>query len=212
MQERPQNFDELREDPEATLVAPRFDAEEARRAEPVVPLAETRAHAPNVNARAVTRRGPRRSWPTALLAVVMLAVVAAGAVVATKVMRRPLPDANAQTEAVPPQAEVAPPETAEATRPQEASPAAHSARGEASAKRPSRTPRGRETEAGMILAPNEILRGDDEDSDDEDDERRDRAKERRRERGDDEAEKEMRKALKRAKGKAPRLVGVLTGP
>jgi hypothetical protein len=40
MQERPENFKAPDEDPEATLVTPRFDEEETRRAHPVVPLAE----------------------------------------------------------------------------------------------------------------------------------------------------------------------------
>jgi type IV secretory pathway VirB10-like protein len=209
MQERPQNFSEVDEEPEATLVTPRFDAEEARRAEPVVPLSETHAR---------PRRGPRRSWATALLAVVLLAAVAAGGVLASKVLRRPQTNAPAQTEAAP-----APPQTADAPQPQETTPAPQEAppaapqmpREEASAKRPPRAPRdSREREAGerVLPAPAQIPRGAVEDSGDRDDERRGHAREKRRGREDDDAEKETRKAPKHAKSKVPRLVDVLTGP
>ncbi|MCA1619352.1 MAG: hypothetical protein LC795_08600, partial [Acidobacteria bacterium] len=76
MRQRPENFNPADGDPEATLVAPRFDDEEARRAHPVVPLAAAHARAPHAGARA--RRGARRSWPPALLAVALLAAVAVG--------------------------------------------------------------------------------------------------------------------------------------
>ncbi|HEX6185714.1 MAG TPA: hypothetical protein VFZ44_17630, partial [Pyrinomonadaceae bacterium] len=113
MRERPENFNDAGGDPEATLVAPRFDAEEARRAHPVVPLAE--AHDPFVNQpRARARRGPRRPWPPALLAVALLAVFAAGGVVASKVLRRTQPS---------PAAAVAPAQAVEApTEPQTTAP------------------------------------------------------------------------------------------
>lgn len=244
MQQRPQNFEDVDGDPEATLITPRFDAEEARRASPVVPLPGTHARtpffaahagtpfteaqrgAPYVNAHVAPRRGPRRSWPTALIAVALLAAVAAGAVVATTVLRRPLSSEPAQTESnapaqteaapAPSQTEAAPAHTADVPQPQEASPASEAPREEARVRRPSRQPREARGREGMILAPAEIVRGDDEDSDDRDRERRGRGRDGRRERDDDEAEKEMRKALKRAKehakGKAPRLVDVLTGP
>jgi hypothetical protein len=227
MQERPQNIDGMGEDPEATLVAPRFDAEEARRAHPVVPLVETNTRASFANAPVWLRRGPRRSWPTAMLAVVMLAAAAAGGALATKVLR-PQASAPVQTEAAPVQTEVTPAQaeaapaasptgdasqplpTKEARQSQEASPAPQAPPEEARAKQTPRESRERESEAGMLAAPAAILRRAAEDSDDKGDERRGRGK--RRERGDDEAEKEMRKALKHAKGKAPRLVDVLTGP
>ena len=40
MPERPQNFDEVGDESEVTLATPRFDADEARHANPVVPLEE----------------------------------------------------------------------------------------------------------------------------------------------------------------------------
>ena len=40
MQERPQNFDEADDESEVTLATPRFDDDEARHANPVVPLEE----------------------------------------------------------------------------------------------------------------------------------------------------------------------------
>ena len=223
MQERFDNFEGASEDPEATLVTPRFDAEEARRAHPVVPLAE--ADAPYVSARVRQRRGPRRSWPTALIAVVMLAAVATGGVVATKIMRRAYPTAPAQTQAAPEQTEGAPAQTQaaqtenpaapsttnDAPRPEESSAATQAPREEAQAKRPSRTPhesRERENEAGVLAAPAEMLRRAAEDSDDRDEDRRDRDREKR----DDEAEKRMRKALKHAKNNGARLVDVIVNP
>jgi hypothetical protein len=244
MQERPQNFDGMGEDPESTLVAPRFDAEEARRAHPVVPLVETQGRGPYVNAGVWPRRGPRRSWPTALLAIVLLAAAAAGGALATKVLRRPQASAPAQTEAAPAQTDAtteaapaqtesvpthadgaaaqaqaeaapAPSQSADAPRTEQASPAPQAPSEEARVKRHSRAPREsreREREAGMIAAPAEIPRRAAEDSDDRDEGHHGRGREKRRERGDDEAEKEIRKALKHSKGKAPRLVDVLTGP
>src|SRR5215216_7452460 len=49
MRERPENFN-TDNDTEATLVAPRFDADDARRAHPVVPLAEAPPSAPFASA------------------------------------------------------------------------------------------------------------------------------------------------------------------
>src|SRR3712207_2259468 len=113
MQKRPPNFDGMGEEPGATLVTPRFAAEEGRHAHPVVPPVETDAGTPSVekrtrasysNAHVRPRRGPRRSWPTATLVILMLAAAAAGGVVATKVFR-PQAAAPAQTEFAPAQAE-----------------------------------------------------------------------------------------------------------
>ncbi|HJQ34925.1 MAG TPA: hypothetical protein VJ866_22440 [Pyrinomonadaceae bacterium] len=231
MQERFDNLEGASEDPEATLVTPRFDAEEARRAHPVVPLAEADASYGSTHVR--WRRGPRRSWPTALIAVVMLAAVATAGVVATKVMRRSYPTAPAQTQAAPAQTEgmprqdtpaqvqttqaetaPAPSTTNDAPGPEETSAATQPPREEARAKRPSRTPREsreREGEAGVLAAPAEILRRAAADSD-EDEDRGGRDREKRRERDDDEAEKRMHKALKHSKSKVPRLVDVIVNP
>jgi hypothetical protein len=211
MREFQQDFKANDDESEATLVTPRFDAEEARRAHPVVPLEEARA--PYAEAR--RRRGPRRSWPTAIAAVALFAVVAAGAALATRVLRRTQPAPPAQAVVSP-----APEPAAEAPQRHQTEPAQQPApREEARAKQTSRAPRlarerGDEREAAPAPPATLAVAGDAEESDDKGDERRGRggAKERRRGREQDEAEKEMRKALKHAKSKVPRLVDVLTGP
>jgi hypothetical protein len=202
MQGRPENFNPAGEDPEATLVTPRFDEEEARRAHPVVPLAEAPARASYTHApRARRVRGARRSWMPALLAVGLLVVAAVGGAITTQVMRSPrAQQAQEQTQAAPVQTAEAPPQpstpvTAEA--PREEAPAVSP---------PPRNARTRRARAATTLAA-EPGRG--AADDDEDEELREIREEIRRER-----EKEMRKAFKRAKeqakDKAPRLVDVLT--
>ena len=199
MRQRPENFKAADEDPEATLVAPRFDADDARRAHPVVPLAEAPQRARRV-------RNSRRAWTPALLAVALLAVAAIGGAVATKVLQSP------RAERVQEQTQSAPVQTAEAPPPRPSTPtAAEATREDATAARPAtrdaRTRRARDDEAATPAAePARVDVGDDEDR-----EARGKA-EKRRGREDDEVEKEVRKALKRAKGKAPRLVDVLTSP
>ncbi|HEX8291482.1 MAG TPA: hypothetical protein VF570_07005, partial [Pyrinomonadaceae bacterium] len=113
MRERPENFNAAGEDPEATLVAPRFDADDARRAHPVVPLAAAPPLASHVR-----RRAPRRSWTPALFAVALLAVAAVGGAVATRVMQSPGAE-QAQEQSAPARAAEAPPQAlpAEATPP-----------------------------------------------------------------------------------------------
>ena len=196
MKQRPENL-EAAEDPEATLVAPRFDADDARRANPVIRLAEATErtqYAPRV----WRARGARRSWMTALLAVALLAVAAIGGALVTKVMQGPRAEqTQEQTQAVPVQAAEAPP-------PQPSTPAVAEAPREeepVAAKPTPRTRRARTTDAAVTT---EI--GDNEDWDS-----RDKASKKRREREED-VEKELRKALKRPKGKDARLVDVLTGP
>lgn len=106
MQERPQNFDEVGDESEVTLAAPRFDADEARRANPVIPLEEIPA------GRARFRAGARR-WPLSLIVVTLLAVAALGAVAAS-VLRRahtttPVPaSAEATQDQQPSQTDAAP--------------------------------------------------------------------------------------------------------
>ena len=192
MRQRPENFNPAGGDPEATLVAPRFDDEEARRAHPVVPLAA--AHAPYAGARA--RRDTRLSWPPALLAVALLAAVAVGAVASMVLRRTPSnpPAAAAPARAADAPAQVEPPTAAPAPR-------------EVADTRPApRVTRNRRAEDAPVRAHVEW-----EDSDDRDEDRRGK-RGGRRERREDEAEKEMRKVLKRAKDKAPRLVDVLVNP
>jgi hypothetical protein len=218
MQERPENFNAAGGESEATLVAPRFDAEEARHAHPVVPLAEAPTRAPFVTSRARARRGLRLSWPPALLAVALLAAAAVGGAVATKVFRTPQPNpaAAAQAPAAPDPAPTA--ETpAEAPPEAQAPPAAAAPREETQAnQQPPRTSPvrdGAEEEARAAAAvPPRIRRDDGKAFEGEDESRRGRGKgrESRRAREEDDVEKEIRKTLKDAKGKAPRLVDVIT--
>lgn len=212
MQQRPDKFDMADGETEATLVAPRFDAEEARRAHPVVPLAEAGATAPH--AAAYARRGLRRSWPTALLAVALLAVAAVGGAVASMYMRRApstptaaqTPEAVAPAQAAEVPAQVEPPPVVPATT-----------REVADAKSETRAPkesRARREEDAPVRARSEDVHDDRKGFEDEDKRGRGRGKgrERRGGRGEDEVEKGMNKALKRARDKAPRLVDVLVHP
>ncbi|MET0626210.1 MAG: hypothetical protein ABW250_24970 [Pyrinomonadaceae bacterium] len=220
MQQRPEKFKTADGDPEATLVAPRFDDEEARRAHPVVPLAEAGARAPHTGAYA--RHGLRRSWPTALLAVALLAVAAVGGAVATMFMRRApsnAPAAQTPTALAPEQAAEAPaqevpaqvePPPVVATRREVAD---TNPRVVADTKPEARAPResqARRDESAPVRARDDGGRDDRKVFEDED--KRGKGRGRGRERGEDEGEKEMRKALKRARDKAPRLVDVLVNP
>lgn len=197
MRQRPESFKAADEDPEATLVTPRFDADDARRAHPVVPFAEaTRSDAPRT-----ARLGrPRRSWTPALFAVALLAVAALGGAVATKVWQSPREQRlQEQTQAASAQAAEAPPQPSTPTAgetPREDAPTA------GPETRAARTRRARPAAATLPAAAFER---------DEAEGRRGKALEKRREHEDD-LDKEMRKALKRAKGKAPRLVDILTSP
>jgi len=207
MRERPENLNDTGGDPEATLVTPRFDAEEASRAHPVVPLAE--AHDPFVNRpRARARRGPRRPWPPALLAVALLAVFAAGGIVASKVLRRAEPNpAAAQAPAA-----VEPVQAAETPAAPQTPPAAEAPREVADTKPEPRAPRVRRAEDAGATARAEAARADNEDFEDRNEGRRDKGRGKRRERAEDDGENEMRQAIKDAKKKVPRLVDVLVKP
>jgi hypothetical protein len=222
MQERPEKFNAAKGESEATLVAPRFDAEEARRAHPVVPLAEARPRAPLADARAHPRGGGRRSLTPALIAVALLASAAVGGAVATKVFPGPQSDpaaAQAPAEAAPAQAaEVAAevqarpetPPTADVPREVVDTP-----REEAGTKPEARTPRvtrARRAEDAGVPARVEAVRDQAEDFEGVDEGRRGRGRGKRRERVEDDGEKEMRRVLKRAKDKAPRLIDVLVNP
>jgi hypothetical protein len=216
MQERPENFNDTGGDAEPTLVTPRFDAEEASRAHPVVPLAEAREPFAN-HPRARARRGPRRPWPPALLAVVLLAVFAAGGVVASKVLRRAQPSpaaAQAPAAVAPAQAAEAP---AEPTTEPQTPPAVtgtttpvEAPREVADTKPEPRAPRVRRSEDAGVVARDAAAR--DDDFDDRNEGRRDKRRGKRRERAEDDGEKEMRQMVKDAKKKVPRLVDVLVRP
>lgn len=204
MSQRPENFKAVDEDPDATLIAPRFDADDARRANPVVPLAEAPA-------RARRARAPRRSWMPALLAVVLLAFAALGGAVAMKVMQGPRAERVPEVEQVTEQTQAAPAPTAEAPPPQPSTPAntTVAAREEASAKPASRETQTRRTRAAAP-APVAVEPAREDADEDEHEDRRGKSSGRRRGH-EDEVEKAMRETLKRAKkGKAPRLVDVLT--
>ncbi|HEX8187520.1 MAG TPA: hypothetical protein VF586_04160 [Pyrinomonadaceae bacterium] len=204
MRQRPENFNPADEDPEATLVAPRFDEDDARRAHPLVPFA--RARAPRVT----RARAPRRSWTNALMAVALFAVAALGGALATKFMQGQPAERVREAEQVQEQTQAAPVRTAQAAPPpQPSAPQAADAPREdaATAEAMSREARTRHARAAASVVRAEPAR---EDAYDEEERgRRAKASEKRRER-EDEVEKEMRKALKRARGKAPRLVDVLT--
>src|SRR5947209_3584568 len=108
MQERPQNFDGVDDESEVTLAAPRFDADEARRAHPVVPLEEIPAGRHAVRGRALFRVGARRRWPLSLLAAALLAVAAFGGIVALRRAHTATPapaSADAAQNQQPPQAD-----------------------------------------------------------------------------------------------------------
>lgn len=207
MSQRPENFNPADEDPEATLVAPRFDADDARRAHPVVPLAEAPTRARRV-------RAPRRSWMPALLAVALLVVAALGGAVATMFMQGSRAERVREAEQVPEQTPAAPARAAEeAPTPQPSTPATAKVEPseEASAKPAPRDTQTRRTRANAP-APVAVEPAREDADEDEREDRRGRSSGRRREREDreDEVEKELRKALKHGKGKAPRLVDVLT--
>jgi hypothetical protein len=74
-------------EPEETLVAPRFDAEAAETAHPVVPLAQAQGRPPT-----------KRPWPLALIVVSVLAVAAAGAIVSALYRRSQSSSAPTPTE------------------------------------------------------------------------------------------------------------------
>jgi cytoskeletal protein RodZ len=238
MHERSQNFNAGEGESEDTLIAPRFDAEEARHAHPVVPLEETRPRTSFVNTRASFmntpasfRSGFKRSWPLSLMVVALIAVGAVGGAVATKVLRRPnvSPTAQAPVETAPAQTTV-PARTSDAPTQSNISSAATTSAAPVSTapvsqedmrmKRPSHTSRSVREQShegdADISVPAESVRGNDRDFKEEGEGRRDHGREREKRHGHDDnggdGEKEMRKASKHAKGKSPRLVDVLTNP
>lgn len=202
MSQRPENFKAADEAPETTLVTPRFDAEEARRAHPVVPLAE-----------APTRvRAPQRSWTPALLVVVLLVVAALGGAFVTKLMQGPRAERVQEAEQIREQTPATPVQTTEAPQPSTPTPASTevTSREDKSAKPASRDTQTRRTQT-VAPAPVAVERAREDAEDDEHEDRRGKGSRKRRGHDDDEVEKAMHETLKRAKkGKAPRLVDVLT--
>lgn len=202
MSQRPENFKGADEDTSATLVAPRFDDDDARRANPVVPLVEAPARERRV-------RATRRSWTPALLAVALLALAALGGAFIMNLVQGPRAERVQEAEQVPEQNQSVPARTAE-TPPQPSTPAATQAapREEALAKPASRDTQTRHARA-VAPVPVAVEPAREEVEEDEHEDRRGKGSRKRRGH-EDEVEQEMRKALKRARGKAPRLVDVLT--
>lgn len=204
MSQRPENFKAADEDPDVTLATPRFDDAAARRAHPVVPLAEAPTRTRRV-------RATRRSWTPALVAVLLLVGAALGGALATKFMQGPRAESAQEAEQAPQeQAPTTPARTAEAPRPQPSAPAVAEAarREEAPVKPASRDTQTRRARANAP-APAAVEPAREDADEDEDEDRRGKGSGRRRGREDD-VEKDLRKALKRGKGKAPRLVDVIT--
>ena len=213
MKQRPENLSAAGGDPEATLVTPRFDEAEASRANPVVPLAEADRHAPYGHPRSSARRGIPRSWTPALLAVVLLASVAAGGIIASKVFTRAQPEpaaAELPAAVAPAQAEEAPAHTEQPAAEVEAPREVADTNPEPRAPRVTRERRDEEDAPVPVRV--EPARVDAEDLEDKG--RRGKGRKKQRARADDDdGEKEIRQAIKRAaKDKAPRLVDVLVTP
>jgi hypothetical protein len=135
---------------------------------------------------------------------VLLAVFAAGGVVASKVLRRTQPNPAA---AQAPAAAVAPAQAAEAPAPPETTAPVEAPREVANTKPEPRATRVRRAEDAGAIA-----RADAEEFEDEDEGRRDRGRGKRRKHVEDDGEKEMRQIVKDAKKKVPRLVDVLVKP
>lgn len=205
MQERSQIFDEDDES-ETTLVTPRFDADETRRAHPVVPLEAVRAKTDDALSRKTFRVGARRFWPLSLVVVILLAVAAVGGI-ATKVLRR----ARAPQAAPAPAVTVQPVQQNDPAQSSSVAPPASDDGGENHPTSRARGARARRSEHHVeIFPPPGVSKDEGDDSVDKDDEHRARDNEKRRKQeGDD--EKDSRKVLKRSK-KAARLVDVLKGP
>ena len=199
------NFNAESDEADATLVSPRFDADDARHAHPVVPLDAVRARRYGAKAR-TTLRSLRHSWPLTTLVVALLAVVAVGGGLAIR-RAHSTPPAPAPS---PASSSISSPASAHsdadapvATSPHEDAQAEHAAR-------PSRG--ARDERAEEIRAPVEVARGGGEDSKGEDEGRRDhgeRGDKHRKHEGD---ERESREGLKHSGKKVPRLVDVITGP
>ena len=221
MQERSQNFSIKNEESnnfnaegDATLVSPRFDADDARHAHPVVPLDAVRARRYGAKAR-TSLRSLRHSWPLTTLVVALLAVVAVGGVAAIRRAHR-TPDAPASSPAPSPaSSDAAPARQSDApTHSDAAARAATTPHEDAQAEQhTARTPRDERAERDeKILAPVEAARGAGEDSKGEDEGRRDRGERGDKHRKHEGDERESREGLKHSGKKVPRLVDVITGP
>jgi hypothetical protein len=221
MQERSHNFDEGSDESEVTLAAPRFDADDARRAHPVVPLDEVPAISDARAGRFQFRGGERRRWPLSLIVVLLLAVAALGGI-ATTVLRRahttaetPAPVSADAAQDRQTQTGTSPPEQADASALPQSAPAPTAAgeeKTEGRAPRRAREEHAARTERGEeILPPREAARVERRETDGEDVEHRGHFKGRD---GQEESkdEKDSRKASKHPKKGGARLVDVIVGP
>src|SRR5947209_1723052 len=223
MQERSHNFEEGTDESEVTLAAPRFDADEARHAHPVVPLDEVPAGTDARAGRAPYRGGARRQWPLSLIVVALLAAAALGAV-ATKVLHRahttptPAPvsadaarDRQPQTDTAPTQEDATAAQQRSAPAPTAASEEKAAAGAEKTEERtPRRTRKERAARPGRgeeIQQPPEAARVERREADGGDVERRGHFKGRD---GRDE-ERDSRKASKHQKIGRRRVVDVIVG-
>jgi len=211
------NFNAESDEADATLVSPRFDADDARHAHPVVPLDAVRARRYGAKAR-TTLRSLRHSWTLTTLVVALLAVVAVGGGLAIR-RAHSTPPAPASS---PASSSISSPASSDAASARQSDAPAHSdadapvattPHEDAQAEHAARPSRGAHDErAEEIRAPVEVARGGGEVSKGEDEGRRDhgeRGDKHRKHEGD---ERESREGLKHSGKKVPRLVDVITGP
>jgi hypothetical protein len=210
------NFNAESDEADATLVSPRFDADDARQAHPVVPLDAVRTRPFGAKAR-TTVHSLRRSWPFTTLVVALLAAVAIGGGVAIHRAHR-TPDAPASPYASSPApSDAAPAQKSGAPTKSDAdAPAPTGQHEDAQAEHAPRPTRGardeRDEREERILVPVEVTRGVGEDSKGEGEGRRDRGEGRDKRRKHEGDEEDSRKALKHAGKNKARLVDVITGP
>src|SRR5947209_2251195 len=215
MQERSQNLNFEDDESDNTLDTPRFDADEARHAHPVVPLDEVRAATRTRAGLARLRDGARRNWPLSLIVVALLAIATLGGI-ATKVLRRnhaatPVP-VSADSAQTPPQTNATPPQTDATAREQTAPAPPVEEKSETRAPlHQNETHAARADQAVEIPAPREVARDGRKEVEGEVVERRGHARVRdeRDARDTDKEEKDSRKAPKHPKKGEARLVDVL---
>src|SRR5213595_2329129 len=166
------NFNAESDEADATLVSPRFDADDARHAHPVVPLDSVRARHYGAKAR-TSLRSLRHSWPLTTLVVALLAVVAVGGVAAIRRAHNTPPAPASSPAPSPASSDAAPARQSDAPMHSDAAaPAATTPHEDTQAEQhTARTPRDERDE--KILAPVEAARGAGEDSKGEDEGRRD---------------------------------------
>jgi hypothetical protein len=208
MQERSRKFEEEADESEVTLAAPRFDADDARHAHPVVPLEEAPARPYPATGRARFRGGARRQLPLTLIVVALLAAAALGAV-AAQVLRRAHTAAPAPVSAE--AAQDGQPTQTDTTQPQSAPAPAESGEGKAEGRAPIRAREERAVHTRHdedVPTPPEAAGAERVEVDRGDGEHRGHLKGR----DEDRDEKEAKKDSKHSKKGGARLVDVIVGP